>query len=199
MLERKMTPMAVLMMLAIAGLTPVLFVPPVLAGQGKGVAPTCEIKQVETDGARIHVAGDWELECRAGRGCAIRGPEVNGHRMQLSHELGKAHWNVVLTMPEGADAQAGVELVVDAGEPMRIPYEFLRVAAAGRVIGIRPEVVDIVLEALGGGKRLEWRYLNRAGKAVSVSFDIACLGPGGLLPLAKRSLAEMRAMNQLGK
>ncbi len=172
-----------------------------LAGEGRPntAAPSCEITSTEEDGVRIFAAGAWEAECREGRGCAIRGPEVRGHRLQLSHPVEDAHWNVVLSLPGEADAQAGVELVVDAGEPMRIPYEFLRVAAEGRVIGIRPEVVDIVLEALRKGRRLEWRYMDKAGKSLSETFDIACLGAGGLLERAEKSLAQMRAMKQLGK
>ncbi len=162
-------------------------------------AQACDITRTKTDYGHIHAAGGWEAECREGRGCAIRGPEVNGHRLQFSHPLADEHWSVVLTLPRAADAQAGVELVVDTGEPMRVPYEFLHVKAGGRVIGIRPEVVEIVLDALRKGRKLEWRYTDEAGKGESVTFDISCLGPGGLLKLAETSLARMRAMKQMGK
>ena len=106
---------------------------------------------------------------------------------------------MVLSLPEPADAAEGVALVVDGGEPMRIPYEFLEARAGGRAIAIRPEVADIVLDALKKGRRLEWRYTRKGGAARAVTFDIACLGAEGLFSAAEKRLATMRAMKQLGK
>ncbi len=166
---------------------------------GGETATTCAMQQQRDDGVTTITAGAWEAECRDGRGCAIRGPEVEGARLQLSHPLDTQHWQVVVSLPEPADAAEGVELVVDDGEPMRVPYEFLDVRAEGRALAIRPEVVDIVLDALKKGHRLEWRYVRKGGAARKAAFDIGCLGAEGLLTATQKQLATLRAMKQLGK
>ena len=156
--------------------------------------------EVERDGGVTTIsAGAWEADCREGRGCAIRGPEVAGARLQLSRPLDEKRWQVVVTLPVPADAAEGVDLVVDGGEPMRVPYEFLDVRAEGRALAIRPEVADIVVDALKRGRRLEWRLVRKGGAKRQVVFDIGCLGAGGLLRAAERRLVTMRAMQQLGK
>ncbi len=182
---------------------PLLLVAGVAAwGQGDGgrrVVSDCAMRQEKNDAVITLAAGAWEAECREGAGCAIRGPEVQGARLQFSRALDADRWQVVVTLPEPADAAEGVELVVDDGEPMRVPYEFLDVRANGRALAVRPEVADIVLDALKKGRTLRWRYTRKGGATRVVAFDIACLGPGGLLKAADRRLATMRAMKRLGK
>ena len=164
-----------------------------------GTDGSCVLRVERDGGVTTIAAGAWEGECRAGRGCAIRGPEVAGARLQLSHPLEEKQWQVVVTLPEPADAAEGVELVVDDGAPMRVPYEFLDVRADGRALAIRPEVVDVVLDALKRGRRLEWRYVRKGGAARKAVFDIACLGAEGLFTATEKRLATMRAMKRLGK
>lgn len=164
---------------------------------GQQAAPACELKRMQDKGVVMLDAGSWEAECREGAGCAIRGPEVDGARLQLSHPLKAQHWQVVLSLPEPADAAEGVELVLDDGEPLRVPYEFLDARAQGRALAIRPEVVDVVLQELRAGRRLEWRYTRKGGAARAVRFDIACLP--ALLKAADVQLAQIRAMHQIGK
>ena len=164
---------------------------------GEGDVSACDVKRTQDKSVVTLNAGAWEADCREGAGCAIRGPAVNGARLQLSHPLDAQHWQVVLSLPEPADAAEGVALVVDAGEPMRVPYEFLDVRAQGRALAIRPEVVDVVLQALRDGQRLEWRYTRQGGAPRTARFDIACLPK--LMKATDAQLAQMRAMRQLGK
>lgn len=168
-----------------------------MALAGEGDVSACDVKRSQDDGVVMLDAGAWEADCREKAGCAIRGPEVDGARLQFSRPLDAQHWQVVLSLPEPADAAEGVALVVDAGEPMRVPYEFLDVRARGRALAIRPEVVDVVLQALRSGRQLEWRYTRKGGAARATSFDIACLP--ALLRATDAQLAQMRAMRQLGK
>ena len=180
-----------------ATLALVLWLTNTAAMAGQGGASSCEPERTADEGVVTLNAGAWEADCREKAGCAIRGPEAAGHRLQLSRPLAAKHWQVVLSLPGPADATEGVELVVDDGEPMRVPYEFLDARAQGRALVIRPEVVGVVVKALRGGHRLDWRYTRKGGAARAARFDISCLP--ALLKAADAQLAQMRAMRQLGK
>ena len=114
--------------------------------------------------------------CMAGQGCTIVSQHVVGHRLQLTLGRDEKAWRIMLTVPRAADLSEGVELVVDSGEPMRVPPEFLDDYAAGRAIAISPKLADVVLKALKPGKMLHWRYVLKGGEGAEAAIPLKGFG-----------------------
>lgn len=149
-------------------------------------------------GGGKEIMADWRIECVQAAGCTLASEEVNGHRMQISRQLGRKAWEVVLSLPEVADAGAGLEYAVDGGAAQRIPPEFIEDRAGGRALAVRPEVTDVVVRDLKKGtKQARWRYRTKAGKEVRVDLPLAAFRP--MLESMEKMLAEMGAMKQMGK
>ena len=186
------------------GMALLMTAPVALAQDGaapKKAAPVdCAIKAMQDDLHEELRAGAWRAVCvKQGNGCALHLRNDAGYLLQLAHRFDGGQWRVALTLPEGRrmDVGAGVALVVDGGEPQRIPPEFLEDRADGRAVAARLEVGDAVMDLLRSGKRLQWRYTAKGGGEEMAVFDLSCLP--GLATAVEKKLARMRAMKQLGK
>ncbi|GEM_PF-5056995 len=162
------------------------------------VAQDCAVQR-ERDGARVILqAGAWQAMCTEGRGCALPGMAVQGQRLQVSRQLSDDAWRIVLSLPVPADAGAGVRLSVDGGEAENLPSEFLQAQENGRVIAVRPEVADAVLDMLQGARRsVEWHYMTKAGEERRFALPAECMGEA--LRALRRQFAMMQAMQRMGR
>ena len=121
----------------------------------------------------------YSAMCRAWEGCSIFSARAAGHRLQLARQDREKVWRVLLNTPPGAgaDISEGVELIVDKGEPMRVPPEFLEERADGRAIIISPKLTEVVLPELQKGKLLKWRYTLKGGKQVEAEIPLEGFAP----------------------
>ncbi len=167
----------------------------------KKTAPVdCTIKATGDDLHEEMRAGGWRAVCvKQGNGCALHLRNDAGYLLQLARKYDGGQWRVALTLPQGRqmDVGEGAELMVDDGEPQRIPPEFLEDRAKGRAVAARLEIGDVLMDLLRSGRRLQWRYTMLGGGQEQAEFDLSCLP--GLATAVEKKLAQMRAMRQLGK
>ena len=149
------------------------------------LVPLASAKSLCVGGEFGMVSHDYRAVCNAAKSCVVDtfNPLGVGFSFSISRKNADAAWIIAFrTGTVQPDLSEGIEITVDDGEAMRIPFEFLsKQQASGDslkapAIMIDKTLTDIVMEPLLSGKQLHWQYTDMKAKAVSADFSLKGLG-----------------------
>ena len=166
---------------------------PLLLSAPAGAQEVCGLPARLTPDYGLAMHGAFQTTCQK-NGCTVIGRSVERHRVMLSRKADTATWQIWLTLADRADVSEGVELIIDGGEPQRIPPEFLIDTGGGVSVRIDEKLSDVVLEMLDGGKALTIAYTTRQGEKRRVTLSLE-----GLKKMRDWSVCALGKLNGNGK